>query len=161
MINICWYFWCFWQFWSTIWVLDGNQHGQRWFQLLSAPWCICCNFLSLLQVKNCSMLRLLRPYLFVESKNSLICVQYPICVSCCPLHVHWPLNIDERCEYLQTWELHQRRTARPNDHRPFGMRAGEVDHYRNTEYRFKLFWPFGIHVDLSDGSLPFHCRTNG
>ena len=105
VINICWYFWCFWQFWSTIWVLDGNQHGQRWFQLLSAPWCICCNFLSLLQVKNCSMLRLLRPYLFVESKNSLIFVQYPICVSCCPLHVHWPLNIDERCEYLQTWEL--------------------------------------------------------
>ena len=131
------------QFRSTIWVLDGNQYDQRRFQLWSAPQCIFCNFLSLH-----------RPLCFVESKNGLICVLFPICVSCCPLHVHWPLNIDERCEYLQTWELHQRRTARSNDHRPFGIRAGSVDHCGNTEYRFKLFLPFGIHVCRVD-----HCDS--
>ena len=131
------------QFQSTIWVLDGNQYDQRRFQLWSAPQCIFCNFLSLH-----------RPLCFVESKNGLICVLFPICVSCCPLHVHWPLNIDERCEYLQTWELHQRRAARPNDHRPFGIRAASVDHCGNTEYRFKLFLPFGIHVCRVD-----HCDS--
>ena len=143
VINIFLCFQYFRQFQSTIWVLDGNQYDQRRFQLWSAPQCIFCNFLSLH-----------RPLCFVESKNGLICVLFPICVSCCPLHVHWPLNIDERCEYLQTWELHQRRTARPNDHRPFGIRAGSVDHCGNTEYRFKLFLPFGIHVCRVD-----HCDS--
>ena len=37
--------------------------------------------------KNGSMLRLLRPFISVESKNGLISVQYPICVSCCLHHV--------------------------------------------------------------------------